>query len=145
MAKLTAEVQKVFAQDAPTSDVAQIGSFKAGAALKTKDIATIQALSEYLDGLVDITGSGANLPLLEDINAMYFLATRQLAYLYQSGIPEWNPLQEYYANVSFVQVGGVVYQSTSGTGGSPNVGNDPEELQEWRKVPIGFVASILYS
>ena len=98
MTKLTRAVQKVFADSAASNEIEQIGSLRNGTPVYTKDPATLQALAQYAGGLVDIASADKFIPALEDINAIYFLLTRQLAYIMQEGVPEWDADTTYYQN-----------------------------------------------
>lgn len=97
MAKIVRKLQKIFGIDAGPTEIGVIGSLAAGspAYAATKDPDEIQALSNYTDGLYS-TVVGSNSPSMQDDNALYYLVTRQLAYLYQAGIPEWNAETTYY-------------------------------------------------
>ena len=136
MGILTRVKQKIFGDTGDPSQFGKIGSEAAGSPATTKDLALIQSLSQYLSGLYGITGNALELPRIEDINALYFLITTQLAYMFQAGVAEYDPTTDYFANISFVTEGGVIYVSKSGTGGTPNTGNLPStHAANWR--PIG--------
>lgn len=126
MAKLARVLQKVFGSSGGTGEFGQIGSDSAGTPTTTKNLATIQALAQYDAGLFAITNNANEPPRIQDINALYFLLSSQLKYLFQNGIPEWIATEDYYANVSFV-IGsnGAIYRSKTGTDGSPNINNNP--------------------
>jgi hypothetical protein len=111
MAKLPRVPQKIFASGAPTAEVGQIGSLAAGTPTTTKDVSIIQNLAQYLQGLYAITANRSEPPRIEDINGLYYLITHQLAYLMQSGIPEWDAETAYYAQTSFVNFGGIIYKA----------------------------------
>lgn len=136
MAQLTRVQQKIFGSTGTVTQFAQIGSLAAGAVLKTKDIATIQALGQYDSGLYAITNSASEPPRIQDINSLYYLATTQLAYMFQTGIPEWETNTEYYQNVGYVQKAGVLYRSIRA---SVNQGIDPSSSLEvnWSGLMIG--------
>lgn len=108
MAKITRATQKVFGGDGSSDNFAKFGSLVAGAPIKTKDIATIQSLAAWDEGWQDaIYGANKNL-LLEDLNAFSFLHSRQLAYLLQQGIAEWDSGTTYYT--------GSLVMATDGSG-----------------------------
>lgn len=126
MALLTRAIQKIFGETGGTGEFGRIGSDAAGSPTTTKDIATIQSLAQFSQGLFAITDSLNEPPRGQDINALYFLITRQLAYLFQAGVPEWLAAGEYYAGLSYaVGSDGKLYRSVTGTDGSPNTGNNP--------------------
>lgn len=122
MAKISRKIQKIFGLNAPLNQVGVIGSKSAGAAENSKDPDEMQKLSEYDDGLFAILNS--RLPRAEDINGLYYLFSRQLAYLMQDGIPEWDKDQEYYAE-AYCKSGDKIYISRSGIDSNPNKDNPP--------------------
>jgi hypothetical protein len=135
MAKILRKLQKVFGESGPTSEFGQIGSDNAGTPTTTKDLDTMQSLSQYLDGLYALTNNAIEPPRIQDFNSLHFMATTQMKYIFQSGIPEWITTENYYANISIVLVAGNVYLALTGTDPSPNVGNDPTtEFADWRKI-----------
>ncbi len=103
MARLTRQFQKVFASLA--SNNGQFGSGKLGTKLETNNIETLQDLSAYETGWLDAVISPQTLPPLEEDQALHYVETYQLAYLFQEGIPEWNALTTYYEN-SIVKAAG---------------------------------------
>lgn len=109
MAKLDRKNFKLFAEDAATSEVAQIGSLRAGAPLKTKDIDQIQALQNYKDGWFGIA-IGENSPAMEDMNAIQYLQAYMIAMILGSGVAEWNQDTEYSIG-SIINVSGNMYVS----------------------------------
>jgi hypothetical protein len=126
MAALTRVLQKIFGETGDTAEFGQVGSDSAGSPATTKNLDTIQSLSQYAAGLFAITSNLINPPRGEDFNALLYLITTQLKYLFQSGVPEWIATENYYANKSFV-IGsnGNIYKSLTGTDGSPNINHNP--------------------
>jgi len=142
MAKLSRVLQKVFGSSGGSSEFGEIGSLAAGAAVYSKDLDTIQSLTQYLSGLFAITNSGAEPPRIQDINALYLLITSQLKYIFQAGVPEYIATEEYYIG-SICQVAGVLYTSLTGTNGSPNTGNDVSDTDNWKKtLDIGEISGM---
>ena len=142
MGKLAKVDQKIFGSSGGTTEFGQFGSDAAGAALTTKDLATIQALSQYLEGWYSATASASEPPRIEDMNSLFLMITTQLRYIFQTGIVEWDTNQDYYIG-SQVQVAGVRYVSNTGTDGSPNQGNNPTtDIVNW--APTGHIAGDLY-
>jgi len=113
MADLSRVLQKIFGTSGGSTEFGQIGSDAAGSPTTTKDLTTIQALSQFEGGLFDITADAAEPPRIEDLNALYFLITSQLSYLFQKGIPEWIATENYYGTKSIVQVAGAIYRSVT--------------------------------
>ena len=132
MALLPRVLQKIFGSTGATSEFGEIGSQAAGSATTTKDLATIQSLSQFLEGLYSITNSAGEPPRIQDLNSLYLLITSQLKYLFQEGIPEYISTEEYYVG-SVCQVAGVLYTSKTGTSGSPNIGNAVSDTNNWKK------------
>ncbi len=108
-AKLTRVLQKIFGIDAESDQLSQIGSMAEGSEVFTRDVDAIQALGGYLAGWPGVV-VGANSPAIQDMNSLDFLTTRQLAYLFQSGVPEWSAQTEYFIG-SFVSdsIGGMYH------------------------------------
>ncbi len=127
MAKLKRKLHKVFGGQGLTNDFSQIGSQSDGDPVKTKDIDLMQKLQRYSQGLAAITQSqnSSNVPYLEDLNSILFLMSRQIAYGFQAGVPEWDENTEYFANSSLVLRDGALYIAQTGTDETPNVGNIP--------------------
>jgi hypothetical protein len=142
MAKLDRVLQKIFGSSGGGSEFGQIGSLAAGSPTYSKDLDTIQALTQFLEGLFALTNSGAQPPRIQDINSLYYLFSSQLKYLFQAGIPEWIATEEYYIG-SICQVAGVLYTSFAGTSGSPNVGNAVTDGTNWKKtLDIGEISGM---
>ena len=117
MAKIARETQLLFGSTAPSTQIGQFGSLQAGTPTTTTNIATIQALSNYLGGwyqAVVVGPNGPNSPALEDWNALCYLFAYQLGYLLQEGIPEWDPGTTYYTS-SLVNFPVWVFTITSGS------------------------------
>jgi hypothetical protein len=95
MAKITIKAQKIFGATGPTGVLGQFGSLKAGAPIYSDDPDTIQALNGFGQGIDGAIINSAP-PALQDINAMFYLISRQIAYLMQTGVPEWNADTTYY-------------------------------------------------
>ncbi len=142
MAKITVKAQKIFAADAGPTEIGVIGSLAAGTPTydATKDPDLLQALSNYLDGLYS-TVVGSNSPAMQDINALYYLITRQLAYLYQTGIPEWNATTTYYIGSVVNNGTGVLFYSLV----DDNLNQALTDTTKWRSfaypAPVAVSAS----
>lgn len=97
MPKLTRANQKVFGDNGDQSHFGQFGSRAGGSGFFTKDPASIQSLSAFIqNGWLDAINSSNKAPFLEDMNGLFFLAFRQLAYLFQEGMPEWDSGTNYF-------------------------------------------------
>ncbi len=96
MAKITRVLQKIFASNA--SNNGQFGSAKAGTFVTSNSIATLQSLSAYVNGWNDATLTSEKLPTLEETQALNYINTTQLAYIFQEGVPEYEAATTYYIN-----------------------------------------------
>lgn len=112
--------QKIFAQNAAEDDLLQFGSVLSGNATPSTSIAETQT-EAYQTGWRSAVIPNRNYPTLGEMNAVQQVPTQQLAYLFQKGIAEWDASTTYFANVSYCQVNGVLYQSVSDN----NIGNNP--------------------
>jgi len=124
MSKLTKIMHKIFGINADFSyQMGKFGSFKNGAPEYAANVSDIQSLANWETGLFDSVVAN-NAPLKEDINAVLHHTSRQVGYLYQAGIPEWDAGSTYYTN-SFVSYGGKVYKSLQDSNANkiPNVAN----------------------
>lgn len=123
MTKITRQTQKIFGSNAGFDQIAQFGSLAAAAPIFTTNVATIQALSNYLTGWFGGV-IGQNSPAIEDMNALCYLYAYQLAYLMQAGISEWDSGTTYYTG-SLVNVPVVVFlvSSANATAGATYTNN----------------------
>lgn len=94
MAAITRATQKIFAGSA--SNIGVFGSAEAGTFVLSTSLSTLQGLTAYVDGWSDAVISGQRLPCLEEMNALHYIETTQLAYLFQEGIAEWDAGTTYY-------------------------------------------------
>ena len=126
MAKITRAFQKIFADGiTPTGNIAVFGSLAAGSPAYSKDPVAIQSLSQWSQGWgPSIIGNQS--PALEDFNAYQYLISRQIAYLFQSGMSEWEANTVYYAG-NFCAVAGVIYRSKT----DANQGNAVSDTANW--------------
>lgn len=127
MPKITRAHQKVFCGDVPSSgNIAQFGSLKAGSPLYTDDPATIQALTAWGQGWAQAVIQQKS-PALQDFNAIQHLVTRQLAYMFQMGIPEYHASTVYYTG-GVCQDGGAFFVSKTDN----NAGNATSNTTHWK-------------
>ena len=113
--KITRKNQQIFAGAvAPTNVVAQFGSFKAGVSAYSQDPDIIQARAAWGAGFSSAVVTN-DAPCIQDLNALFFLVTRQIAYIMQQGISEYNAATPYFIG-SIVHDGvGGLYMSVSDT------------------------------
>lgn len=122
MSKITRIFQNLFGETGDQSHFGQFGSRVASPpGFKTKDPNSIQALSAFTgNGIYDAINSSNKAAFLEDLNGLFLLAFRQIAYVLQDGIPEWETATAYYTG-SIVRKPGTteLYGSLS----DANIGN----------------------
>lgn len=107
MAKIERKVQKIFGGNlSPAGNIAIYGTKEAGSPSFSDNVETIQSLS-WLQGILGAV-SPAKAPYIEDLNGVFYVITKQLAYLFQAGVAEWNSSTEYYTN-SMCQYNGKIY------------------------------------
>lgn len=121
MAKIERQTQKIFAGNAPDDELAVFGSFKANNPIYTNNIEDLQ--SEAYEQGWEAALLLNEAPFLEEMNGVQYGFSKQLAYLFQAGMPEWDENTEYYADVSYCQYEGVVYLSLT----DGNIGNNPAD------------------
>lgn len=129
MAKLTRVPAKVFAASAAADEIGQFGSAVAGVKLETSDVATIQALSAWLDGWSEALVSGNRYPALQEMNGLLKVLSYQGAYALQEGIAEYDSATTYYIG-SIVKKTGTFELYGSLT--DDNIGNALTVDTEWK-------------
>ena len=127
---LERNVQDIFAKNAPSDDIAAIGSFAAGQAVYTDNLSIIQSAA-YLIGWSSAVYGGNNAPFLEEMNAIFYLITYQLAYILQKGIPEYSAGETYFIN-DMCQSQGVIYISVANN----NIGQPLTNATYWQKYSL---------
>lgn len=122
MAKITRVLQKVFGLTGDQSHFAAFGSrIEAPPGVFTKDPATIQSEDAFTNnGLKQAVNPVNSATFLEDLNGIFLLAFRQLASIFQDGIPEYEAGTSYYIG-SIVRKAGTFEQYGSIV--DDNVGN----------------------
>ena len=143
MSRIARVTQKQYGSNGPTGNFGQFGSLAANANVTSKDPAVIQALQAWLNGLFSAVvqvGNEPAVPAIEDINSLFFVAFYQLAYLLQSGIPEWDGGTTYFKN-NYCQVSGTLYLSLTDN----NVNNNPTtDVVNWQAGPNSNINGSLY-
>lgn len=130
MARITRKQQKIFAENATNNGV--FGSLQGNDPTISSDPDAIQGRSAYSNGWNDATYSAELLPPLEEFQALQYLFSRQLAYLMQDGISEWDTNTTYYKGslVKVIQVDGsfILYTSLIDN----NTGNLVTDTTKWQ-------------
>lgn len=119
MAALPRVYQKQFGVDGTSGYFGQFGSKAAASPTNTKDPTAMQSLAAFTNGLQSAVLAG-NIPCLEDMNSLFFLAFRQLAYIFEQGVADYDATTEYNTG-GLVKVGAALYRSIADT----NAGNTP--------------------
>lgn len=127
MTKIERQIQKIFAGNAPTDELAVFGSMNTGNPIYTDNIETLQS-ANYEDGWSSAIAAN-EAPFLEEMNGVQYGLSKQIAYQFQEGIPEYDPGTTYFKG-SFVK-------STDGTGTlytsltDNNLGNLLTDRENW--------------
>lgn len=130
MARITRKQQKIFAESATNNGV--FGSLQGNDPTISSDPDAIQGRAAYSNGWNDATYSAELLPPLEEFQALQYLFSRQIAYVMQEGIPEWDTNTTYYkgALVKKIQSDGsfILYASLIDN----NTGNLVTDTTKWQ-------------
>lgn len=132
MSKITRAYQKLFASSAGGTQLGKFGSLAAGTPVYTNDPTLIQSLAAFVNGwYAAIVGN--NSPPIQDMNSLFYLAFRQIAYNLQQGIPEWDATTDYHID-GFCSSGGVIYKSLV----NDNLNNAVTDTTKWIAVAMGL-------
>jgi hypothetical protein len=124
MPSIPRKTQKIFGGSlTPANNVAVYGSLAAGAPAYPSTITDLTAIQSaaWLQGLTPAL-IGNRSPALEDLNGVFLVLSQQIAYLLQSGIPEWIATETYWIG-QIVRFPGTALCFTSTV--NNNLGNDP--------------------
>ena len=135
MSKLTRFFHRVFGSGANSTQMAVFGSYKNGATQMTTDASTVASLANWLVGLPSGV-VGKNAPIIEEVNGALFHTSRQVAYLLQQGIAEYNSETEYYTD-SYVTANNLVYRSIRDN----HIGYPVTSLTTWKIFPDSSLPS----
>lgn len=136
MSKLTRKDQKIFGETAGGESISVFGSLAANNPAYSTDPDQIQS-AEYSGGWESAVIGQAS-PAMEDRNALDYLFSRQLSYLYQTGIPAYSATDTYYKGsiVSFYSTEDdalKLYYSIV----DDNTGNSLEDATKWTEWKSG--------
>lgn len=131
MAKITRLAQLLFGADAfAANQIGVFGSLAAGTPTLAADASDIQdEPTRFAGGWYDAILGDSN-PAIEDMNALFALAFRQLAYTLQTGVAEWDSATTYYSGSIATTATGIQYVSLVDT----NVGNALTDRTKWLPV-----------
>lgn len=96
MPKLERVNQVIFANNSGSREITGFGTAKNNEPTYTRDLKAIQN-ANFLQGWQSAVLPD-KAPYMEDTNALFYAVTRQLAYIFQAGLPEWNNETVYYQN-----------------------------------------------
>lgn len=133
MPKIERKTQKIFGGNAESDQLAAFGSMITGTPVYNDDIETLQS-EAYTEGW-QVAVAANEAPFMEEMNGVQYGFSKQLAYLFQQGIAEWDAGTTYYLN-SFCQVGGVIYKSMQ----DENINHSPADDTEgtyWTPLETG--------
>lgn len=133
MPKIERKTQKIFGGNAESDQLAVFGSMISGTPVYNDDIETLQS-EAYTEGW-QVAVAANEAPFMEEMNGVQYGFSKQLAYLFQQGIAEWDAGTTYYLN-SFCQVGGVIYKSMQ----DENINHSPADDTEgtyWSPLKTG--------
>jgi len=123
MAKILRKLARIFGSEAPPNRIAVFGSLKNNDQQFSDDPDIIQKEPNWL-GAWDEAVIGGNSPALEDMNAIQYVNSYQVAYLLQAGIPEWHSAQEYgIGNIVNIPAVGFTTATASATKGAVYTNN----------------------
>lgn len=122
MPKITRATQQIFGSNAPSTQITAFGTAMTANPVYTTNPAELQTNASLQGWDAAIMSDKA--PFEEDTNGLFYLITRQLAYLFQQGIPEWDANTTYYQNSQCsVMQDGILVIKRSLT--DNNIGNNP--------------------
>lgn len=136
---LTRQTQKVFGSNADADQLAAFGTMKTGTPVYSTDLATLQSTA-YTDGWSEaILDDKA--PYLEEMNAVQYGLSYQIAYLLQEGVGAYDA-NTTYSNTSIVKVfdNGKLYFYHSLI--DNNIGHSLSDGAYWEPIPISDTRNI---
>ncbi len=135
MTKIQRTTQKIFGSNAPADDIAALGSFKTGTPIYTDNIATLQ--NETFEEGYSAALVANEAPFMEEQNSIPYVLSKQLAYNFQEGIPEYDTGTTYYIGSIIKTLDNdntpVLYYSLIDN----NTNNPLTDGTKWQKVELG--------
>lgn len=127
MAKIPSKYQTIFCGGvAAANNIAQFGSLKAEDPQYSDDPDVIQQLDAWTAGWAEAVIDN-NAPTIQDMNGLFYVLTRQIAYLLQSGISERNATTTYQTGSLVIDGIGNMYRSVTGE----NINNALTDEESW--------------
>lgn len=136
MPKIQRETQKIFCNSAESDQLAVFGSMATGVPVYSNNIEELQN-NEAFDLGWDAATLEDKAPFMEEMNGMQYGITKQLAYNFQEGIPEYDAGTTYYVgSICKVLEEGKPVLYTSLT--DENLGNNPvTDATNWERLSFG--------
>lgn len=129
MAKVERKTQKIFGSQAGSKEITSFGTAKLDTPIYTTNLDEIQN-TNFLNGWQGALLANKS-PWEEDMNALFFAITKQLAYMFQEGIPEYDKDTTYYIGSMVKNVDNqgllTVYKSVV----NENTGNALNDTNYW--------------
>lgn len=125
MAKLDRKTQKIFGATSTGTEITAFATTQDENPTFTRDLDQIQNVN-WEQGWFKETDNGNQRPFAEDRNSVDFAITRQLAYILQAGIPEWDAGTDYHIN-DMCRVANQLYISLANN----NTNNNPISSPNW--------------
>ena len=140
MAEVTSAELKILGRDGTSDNFGKVGSARAGSAVNTKVISTIQALAAWVNGLQDAVNTTKKAPYIEELNSIFYVITWNLLHVLEKGIPEWETTRIYYT-------GDIVKKNATfelyGSLGDSNSGNAlPSQVDDANWQYLGLLGDI---
>ena len=137
MAKLDRKDVKIFAENSKETLITEFRTedSEGSTASFSRDPDVIQN-ENYSQGWVNNTNNLNTKIYGEDLNAVNYVLSYLLKYLYENGIAEWKSTTTYYQN-SICKVDNALYLSLQNN----NIGNDPTStVSYWKSIPLENVS-----
>lgn len=127
MTRIAPVAQPIFGSN--SSNNGQFGSAVLGTKITSLDPSVIMELPAWETGWSAATVTGQKLPTLEEMQGTMYVATYQIAYLLQEGVPEYNEDTTYFENSIVKETGTyVLYGSLI----DDNIGEDLDDPTKWQ-------------
>lgn len=136
MPKIQRETQKIFCNSADSDQIVVFGSMATGTPVYSNNIEDLQNNEAFNLGW-DAATLEDKAPFMEEMNGMQYGITKQLAYNFQEGIPEYDAGTTYYiGSICKVLEEGKPVLYTSLT--DENLGNNPvTDATNWERLSFG--------
>lgn len=135
MAKITRSTQKIFGGNAANDDIAAFGSMITGTPVYTDNIEDLQTTAYEEGWSAAIAANEA--PFLEEMNGVQYGLSKQLAYTFQEGIPEYDAGTTYFIGSIVKTLNSnnvpILYYSLTDN----NMGNPITDTTNWKEISFG--------